>query len=182
MSDKMMVSGYTANNQGYLDNTTIPIDSHMPFTGDPTTYGMPVTVSAYFGMLFHFYNYLSKHPEVKEFFQGRYSVEFSKASLFRLLGQPGCEFVRFHFVIPENNEKISLMAEGLDANHVNIGFPVLLEKAKAGVLDPTPADPGIEERGNGGEDEPLMTRLFAALKASGHPFGAVTPIDLENNC
>nr|WP_295865601.1 hypothetical protein [uncultured Chitinophaga sp.] len=180
MSDKMIVSGYTANNQGYLENTTIPLDSNMPFTGDPKTYGMPVTVSAYFGMLFHFYNYLSQNPEVKEFFQGVYSVEFSKASLFRLLSQPGCEFVRFHFVIPEENNKLSLMGEGLDANHLNIGFPVLLDKATAGVLDSGPGDPGIEERGNGGEKQQPMEQLFAALKASGHPFGAVTPVDLEN--
>ncbi|MBC9929041.1 hypothetical protein [Chitinophaga qingshengii] len=181
MSDKMMVSGYTANDQGYLQDTTIPIDSHMPFTGDPKTYGMPVTVSAFYGMMYHFYKYLDTHPEVKAFFQKVYSVEFSKASLFRLLSQPGCEYVRFNFVIPEADDKISLMGQGLDANHKSIGFDVLLEKAQSGKLYDGPGDPNAEERGNGGEKQQLdLDELFAALKASGHPFGAVTPVDLEN--
>lgn len=179
----MMVTGYTANDQGYLKDTTIPIDSHMPFTSDPKTYGMPVTVSAFFGMLFHFYKYLDANPEVKDFFQGVYSVEFSKASLFRLLSQQGCEYVRFNFVIPDDDEKISLMGQGLDANHRSIGYDVLLEKATEGKLFDGPGDPRSEERGNGGEKQELdLYLLFAALKASGHPFGAVTPLDLEKNC
>lgn len=178
MSDKMTVTGYTANAQGYLEDTTVPIDSNMPFTADPATSGMPITISGYFGMLFHFYQYLSTHPEIKDFFQESYSIEFSKASLFRVLSQKGCEFVRFHFAIPESNNKLSLLAEGVDINRRSIGYEVLLEKAQANNLVTGPGDPNVEERGNGGETAQTHIDLFEALKAGGSPFGAVTPGDL----
>ncbi|RBL91064.1 hypothetical protein [Chitinophaga flava] len=178
MSDKMMVTGYTADNHGYLKDTTIPINSHMPFTGNPSTSGMPVTVSAFYGMLYHFFNYLKNNDEVNDFFQGVYGIEFSKASLFRLLGQQGCEYVRFNFAIPDADEKISLLAHGLDINRKPIGYDALMEKAQTGKLWDGPGDPGAEERGNGGETNQPLEALFAALKASGHPFGAATPEDL----
>ncbi|NSL86828.1 hypothetical protein [Chitinophaga solisilvae] len=178
MSDLMTLTGYTANAQGFLENTTVPIDGHMPFTNAPSTSGMPVTVSGYFGMLYNFYKLLFEHPDLSKYFQGVYYVEFSKASLFRLLSQEGCEFVRFHYAVPDADLKITLMAEGVRMDGKSVGYETLLAKATAGNLATGPGDPGVEERGNGGESHQPHVALFEALQQANHLFGSILPTDL----
>ncbi|CAL1517972.1 hypothetical protein [Chitinophaga sp. MM2321] len=168
MSDKMMVTGYTADNQGYLEDTTEPLDYHMPFTSENTTFGMPVTVKAYFGMLLNFYKLLSENPDAQKVFQDVHSVEFSKASLFRLLSQQGCEYIRFYFAVPEVDQKLSLLAEGLDIDRNQIGYAQLMAKAQANDMVHDSTNPLIEERGNGGGKKPPLTALLASLQESGY--------------
>ena len=79
-------------------------------------------------------------------------VEFSKASIFRVLGQPGCEYIRFYFVHPEEN-KMSLVLEGLDANAQALKFESHVMKMGAGseAREAEEDDPVYEERGNNDE-------------------------------
>ncbi|HVI44754.1 MAG TPA: hypothetical protein VM802_07785 [Chitinophaga sp.] len=172
MSDQMMYSGYGAAS-GYLDNNPQQIDYNMPFTGGTSTYGMPITWGAFLQLLANFFVKVQGDPDVRNFFNGVYWVDFSKASLLRVLSQPGCEFVRFYFVIPESNQKISLMAEGRDANDNHINYSHLLAKATSGDLTTDPGDPGFEERGNGGGYSNPLRDLFKALEAANSPL--ITP-------
>ncbi|MCW3465264.1 hypothetical protein [Chitinophaga nivalis] len=175
MSDKMSLAGYDCNNQGNLNTTTEQLEYNMPFTeGQPIptvpTYGMPVTVKAFFGMLNNFYRLLFNNPAADAIFQDIHYVEFSKASLFRVLSQEGCEYVRFNFVIPEStSQKLSLLAEGLDKNHDPIFYDQLLLKAQNNDMVPAKGDPKMEERGNGGETKEQMKDLFRALKIHNSP-------------
>ncbi|RFS27011.1 hypothetical protein DVR12_04300 [Chitinophaga silvatica] len=172
MSDQMSYAGYACNGHGYLEPSSEQLDYNMPFTGEKETYGMPVTVGAFFGMLNNFYNFLQTNPEVADAFQDVYSIDFSKASLLRLLSQEGCEYVRFHFAIPERNQRFSLAAQGLDANQEQIGYTQLLKKAtENSMLVADPSDPGAEERGNGkgGKGIHSLRQIFEALKSHNSP-------------
>lgn len=169
MSDQMSLAGYGCNSQGHLNPIPEQLDYNMPFTGEPQTYGMPVTVAAYFGMLNNFYLLLMKYPELLAAFQGNFFVDFSKASLLRILSQEGCEYIRFHYAVPGANEKITLVAEGLDANQDQVAYSALLDKATTGNMLPAGGDPKIEERGNGKVPTPPFRQLFDLLKAQGSP-------------
>jgi hypothetical protein len=172
MSDQMSYAGYACNGQGYLEPSSEQLNYNMPFTGTKETYGMPITVGAFFGMLNNFYNYIQSHPEVEQAFQDTYAIDFSKASLMRILSQPNCEYVRFHFAIPEPNQKISLAAQGLDAGFELIGQAHLLQKAIDNrMLEGDPDDPNTEERGNGrgGKGLESLGQIFEALKAHNSP-------------
>jgi hypothetical protein len=172
MSDQMSLAGYGCNDQGYLNPTPEQLDYRMPFTGDQQTYGMPVTVAAFFGMLNNFYLLLASNPSLAQLFQGVFSVDFSKASLLRVLSQEGCEYVRFHFAVPEADGKMSLLAEGLDVNGMQVGYQQLLQKATDNNMVHDTDDPKIEERGNGkrggGGTVPIQP-LFDLLKGHGSP-------------
>ncbi|PSL43885.1 hypothetical protein CLV51_107197 [Chitinophaga niastensis] len=171
MSDLMSLSGYDCNNQGHLNPTPEQLDYHMPFTGGTDTFGMPITFAAYLGMLNNFYTMLLNNPAALEIFQGIFSIDFSKASLLRILSQPGCEFIRFYFAIPEANQKLSLLAEGIDIFGAQIGYDQLLTKATTNDMVHSSSDPSIEERGNGGGGGPLppLRQLFDLLRAQGSP-------------
>lgn len=182
MSDQMSLAGYGCNDQGYLNPITEQLDYRMPFTEDQAvTYGMPITVAAYFGMLNNFYKFLIANPALIPLFQGSYSVDFSKASLLRILSQEGCEYVRFHFAIPEPNEKLSLVAEGLTFDSSQVGYAQLLQKATANDMVHAGGDPKIEERGNGTPVPfPPLKHLFELLKGHGSPL-ATADLDLIFN-
>ncbi|HEY9257887.1 hypothetical protein [Chitinophaga sp.] len=170
MSDQMSLAGYGWNDQGHLDPSTQQLDYNMPFTGDPQTFGMPITASAYFGMLNNFYLLLLNNPALQAAFQGVFFVDFSKASLLRLLSQEGCEYVRFHFAVPEADQKLSLAAEGLTINQEQVGYAQLLAKATTNNMVHDSGDPKIEERGNGKTSPtPAFKHLFELLKAQGSP-------------
>lgn len=174
----MSLAGYGCNDQGHLNPDTEQLDYNMPFTGDPQTFGMPITAGAYFGMLNNFYLLLLSNPALQAAFQGVFFVDFSKASLLRLLSQEGCEYVRFHFAVPEANEKLSLAAEGLTANQEQIGYAQLLAKATTNNMVHASGDPKIEERGNGKNPPPPgLKHLFELLKAQGSPL-ATADLDL----
>jgi hypothetical protein len=178
MSDQMSLAGYGCNDQGHLDPTTEQLIYRMPFTGDSATFGMPVTVAAYFAMLNNFYKFLIANPALIPLFQGSYSVDFSKASLLRIISQEGCEYVRFHFAIPEADNKLSLVAEGLTADQGQVGYAQLLQKATDNDMVHAGGDPKIEERGNGKPTpDPLFLELFNLLKGHGSPF-ATADLDL----
>lgn len=170
MSDQMSLAGYGCDSQGHLNPTTEQLDYNMPFTQDPQTFGMPITAAAYFGMLNSFYELLLSNPALLAAFQGTFFVDFSKASLLRILSQEGCEFIRFHFAVPEANKKISLSAEGLTANMAQVGYAALLDKATTNNMVHFTGDPKIEERGNGkNPPPPELKHLFDLLKAQGSP-------------
>lgn len=178
MSDQMSLAGYGCNDQGHLDPTPEQLIYRMPFTGDGATYGMPVTVAAYFAMLNNFYKFLIANPALIPLFQGSYSVDFSKASLLRILSQEGCEYVRFYFAIPEADNKLSLVAEGLTADQGQVGYAQLLQKATDNDMVHAGTDPKIEERGNGTPKPPGdFLELFNLLKGHGSPF-ATADLDL----
>ncbi len=181
MSDQMSLAGYGCNDQGYLKPTTEQLDYRMPFTDElAVTYGMPITVAAYFGMLNNFYKFLIANPALIPLFQGSYFVDFSKASLLRILSQEGCEYIRFHFAIPEPNEKLSLVAEGLTADQGQVGYAQLLQKATDNNMVHDTGDPKIEERGNGKLPPFTLRHLFDLLKAQGSPL-ATADLDLLFN-
>ncbi|WP_339071648.1 hypothetical protein [Chitinophaga sp. 180180018-3] len=173
MSDQMSLAGYGCNSQGYLNPNTQQLDYNMPFTGDPGTTGMPVTVGAFFGMLNNFFKLLVDNPQYAPAFQGRFYVDFSKASLFRILSQSGCEFVRFHFAVPNADSKISLVAHGLTADKEILGYDQLLAKATNNDMTPAFLDPAIEERGNGDPIPGVLLELFRLLREQGSPLATV---------
>ena len=84
-------------NKQQIMETPDMVDSEIPFTESADKhFGMPITVDAFHKLLFDFVkNYADEKP-----FDIQY-VEFSKASIFRILSQPGCEFIRFYFAFPE---------------------------------------------------------------------------------
>lgn len=183
MSDQMSYSGYKCDGQGYLEPNPQQLNYKMPFTGDAQTYGMPVTAGAFFGMLNNFYNFIQNNPDAGKIFQDTYAIEFSKASLMRIMSQPNCEYIRFHFAIPETNEKISLAAQGLDYDFETIGQAHLLQKA----IDDTmmvgdPGDPNTEERGNGrgGKGMESLGQIFEALKVHNSPLATANMDHLTN--
>jgi hypothetical protein len=181
MSDQMSLTGYGCNELGHLNPTPEQLDYHMPFTGGDDTFGMPVTFAAYLGMLNNFYKLLLSNPAAFEIFQGIFMVDFSKASLLRILSQEGCEFVRFHFAIPEGDQKLSLLAEGLTLLGDQIGYDQMLSKATSNNMAHDMRDPKLEERGNGGGGGkwPPLKRLFEILKAQGSPLATA---DLDKLC
>lgn len=128
-------------------------------------FGMRITVDAFHQLLKGALrvNGTQKKPSV------RY-VEFSKASILRVLSQPGCEFIRFYFVYPEKN-KMSLVLEGLDTNQRALKFEshVMRMAAPGKVRAADDDDPDYEERGNGEESGE------GGDGGGGEPFAAVAP-------
>ncbi|MFY0255945.1 hypothetical protein ACDQ55_18545 [Chitinophaga sp. 30R24] len=180
MSDQMSLAGYASNDQGYLYPTTEQLDYRMPFTGDVKTYGMPVTSAAFLGMLNNFYKFLLANPEVQQAFQGVLSIDFSKASLLRILSQEGCEYIRFHFAIPEENQQFSLVAEGITGDQSQVGYEQLLKRVTENTItEHNSFDPKFEERGNGKDGDGKFApykQLFDILKKNNSPLATA---DLE---
>lgn len=110
-------------------------------------YGMRITVNAFHQLLM---GALRANEGQKK--PGLRFVEFSKASIFRVLGQPGCEYIRFYFVYPEKN-KMSLVLEGLDAagQALKLDSHVMKLAAADGARAVQAEDPVYEEVGNGAE-------------------------------
>lgn len=127
-------------------------------------YGMPVTTTSFLWMLFQYWLRATENPEnpIGDIFW----VEFSKASLFRILAQEKCEFVRFYFAVPDSGvQEASLALEGIMEGGIPIKLPSILRVASTMdehqttdletngetlLDDPEDSQPGHEERGNGG--------------------------------
>jgi len=102
-------------------------------------------------------------------------VEFSKASIFRILAQEKCEYIRFYFAIPAKDKKdASLVLEGVDCEKNTIKLSSILTIAHnideqgaaqkplneidenrllAGI--DVHSTPQYEEKGNGGGSPPI---------------------------
>lgn len=159
--------------RGFDTTCASPIDlqQEQPFS-DSTTgkhFGMPITPSAFCEMLGRFRNSSTAQGQT---FKDLWWVQFSKASLFRVLAQEECDYVRFYFAIPDADEKkASLCLQGIDSNGKTIKRGVLEDVSKkmtdpvfnpSGKLD-EPAllnslstrPPSTEEKGNGGHGTSL---------------------------
>ncbi|MEO6231520.1 MAG: hypothetical protein ABJB11_02960 [Ferruginibacter sp.] len=160
-NEKMIVQGY------YSDNSLGSIEMEQPYS-DTTAgihYGMPVTGTNFLQMLERFRQAPSSaNPP----FRNLWWVEFSKASIFRILAQEECEYVRMYFVIPDaTKNEVSLALHGVDSAHNTIHKEGLLELCQSmqGLAGPfndpdllqnlTNQIPAIEEKGNGGTGFPL---------------------------
>ena len=117
-------------------------------------FGMPITKTAFLKMLEYFLELYSSNKA----FDVKY-VDFSKASLFRILCQEGCEYIRLYFGLPAPG-KLSLVLEGLTSDHKPLQFDKLLKDVQEMKVTDDPADPYFEERGNG-EDETAYSILKA---------------------
>ncbi len=108
-------------------------------------YGMRITVDAFHQLLKGAIRVHEgqKQPSVR-------FVEFSKASILRVLSQPGCEYVRFYFVYPEKN-KMSLVLEGVDAagQALKLATHVMKIAAAGNARAADEEDPDYEEVGHG---------------------------------
>jgi len=98
-----------------IANTESPIKVPQSFSDAQASNrcGMPITLEAFLQMQLKFFQAVMRG----EFVVGNaYAFDVSKASLFRLLSQEGCEMLTFYFVIPDNNEELSLAIAGKDIN------------------------------------------------------------------
>lgn len=161
-NETMTVQGY------YSDNIIRPIKMEQPYS-DTTTglhYGMPVTGTSFLQMLDRF---RQRSTSGDPAFRNLWWVEFSKASIFRILAQEECEYVRMYFVIPDaTKDEASLALHGIDSAHNTIHKDGLLELCESmqDITRPfnepdllqrlTNQLPATEEKGNGGRGFPLI--------------------------
>ena len=163
----MSQKNQTMTVQGYNGNSELqPIDQEQPFSDcdDNKHYGMPITACAFWEMLDRFRNTATAKEET---FKNLWWVQFSKASILRIIAQEQCDYIRFYFAIPDaTNNKVSLMLQGIGSDLKTIKHDVLLEVAKKmedqnnisnDQLDEmkllkslTKLSPATEEKGNGG--------------------------------
>ncbi|RQO65297.1 hypothetical protein DBR43_31115 [Pedobacter sp. KBW06] len=139
-----------------------------PFSNtDDKHYGMPITPCAALEMIRRFKEQMEQNPH--DLFANVYWVEFSKASIFRMLSYENCEYIRFYLAIPEVDGKdASLSLECINASKEVIGEKALLEiagKMESHIVsqsqEPFNEDsvykefnnelPPKEEKGNGGK-------------------------------
>ncbi|MEO8568327.1 MAG: hypothetical protein ABI419_04310 [Ginsengibacter sp.] len=162
----MTVKGY------YSDNSLKPIDQEQPFSDCvvPRHYGMPITPCAFLEML---YRFRDSPTAGQDPFKNVWWVEFSKASIFRILAQEECDYIRFYFAIPDaEKDEASLLLHGVDHDHKTIKAEILLDVSEK-MNQQTAAHPGeklnestilnslaspappTEEKGNGGFGFPI---------------------------
>ena len=79
-------------------------------------------------------------------------VDFCKESILRVLGQSGCEGIRFWFVIPVDGKGVSLALQGLDEHGYPLKKDCLEINFSQTVVPPEQhktTNPKLEEKGNG---------------------------------
>ncbi|NQX40927.1 hypothetical protein SAMN05421820_104332 [Pedobacter steynii] len=149
-----------------LKGTKRDLILEQPFSNtDDKHYGMPITPCAALDMIKRFQDQISNNDA----FSNVYWVEFSKASIFRILSQETCEYVRFYLAIPEiDGKEASLTLEGANASGEVIGKEIMLQiaarmKAQRELSPNVELDedsiysefkhelPPSEEKGNGGK-------------------------------
>lgn len=175
----MTLKGFTR------DDSLNPLQRDQPFSDQPQGkhYGMPVSTCKFLTMLFDFWRQNQQTGDNP--FGDVFWVNFSKASLFRMLAQEETEFVRFYFALPTRGvNKASLAMEAVKKN----GSPVKLDQilAVAGTMtggndhDPEGPHPKAgqtiqeltngnppgnnEEKGNGGPPLDGGSRNISSLK------------------
>lgn len=151
--EKMTLKAYHWDtNSGRMEKTPKNTHYDMPHTdenttGDVPSYGMPTTLEAYLAMIDKFRVEAAKDPAI---FSNLRCVTFSKASIFRLLSQEGCEAIRIWQALPYGDGRVSFVLEGLNEFHRPVKEEIVLQaadKKEAHVHDD--GDPFYEERGNG---------------------------------
>lgn len=164
-NETMIVQGYSGKRKKAIKQEQSFSDSK-----NSKTFGMPITSCTFWEMLRNFKD--APASESTEF-KGLSWVEFSKASIFRILSQENCDYIRFYFVVPDlDTKKASLMMQGVNNNGISINWDTLLnvaeimdkpeynlnnERDEDAILQKlNKLDPPLEERGNGGEDSTLV--------------------------
>ena len=162
------MSNQIMNLRGFDTSSQVcDLKREQPFS-DLTTdkhYGMPISTVKFLTMLYDFWK--QDDPSPTNPFGDVYWVNFSKASLFRILAQEDVEYVRFYFAIPDPElNKASLALEGIKGDHTPVKLIQTLQVAAhmTGDSDLDPESPGHnileltggiptannEEKGNGG--------------------------------
>ncbi|MDN3548946.1 hypothetical protein [Mucilaginibacter aquaedulcis] len=123
---QMNVQGF--DNQEEL----ISITREQPFSDikSGNHYGMPVTPCAAINMIARFKKQNDVNDPLNPLRQA-YWFEISKASVFRVLSQENCEYIRLYLAIPNINKvDASLCLEGTDANGKVLKKEVMLDIAE----------------------------------------------------
>ena len=160
--------------KGFNTTSANPTDlqQEQPFSDCTTAehFGMPITPAVFCEMLSAFRNSPAAGDDT---FKNLWWVEFSKASIFRVLAQEECDYVRFYFVIPDpEKKKASLSLQGINSKRETIKRDVIVEASKkmadsayiinnqldeTALLDSLASKPpAIEEKGNGGAGSSLL--------------------------
>jgi hypothetical protein len=168
-NEKMTLRGFKWDGTA-LSNVCEDIIRAQPFSDTsgattPKHYGMPIDRPAAKGMIGEFYRQfgsgaVSAFKDVK-------MVDFSKASIFRILSQEGCEYIRFFFCIADvSTNKASLVMEGLDSNLQPIGGKGLsvIDSEDSGDVDGQYEEKGNGENGDGNGNVVSLYAEWTALK------------------
>lgn len=172
-NEKMHLRGFSWNRDGIGDKLQ-DIEHEQPWSDcskGKEHFGMPVTERAYVEMIKKFRDYFDDIGTDNPFINITY-VDFSKASILRILAQEDCEFIRISFAMPEKGPiEASAALQGLNKN----GKPVkedeyndTVEAVEASKEVISEEVTGIfknglkaqyEERGNGGRDSAAVKLL-----------------------
>src|ERR1700740_3074606 len=106
MSETMTLRGFgwdKANNR--LDKKCSSLPCEQPYStpggGNKTHHGMPITAEAAYNIVWLFYKKVTMGEPTTSPLKDILWVEFSKASLFRIMAQETCDYVRFYFGVPD---------------------------------------------------------------------------------
>src|SRR5690606_14324228 len=109
---QITISGYDAKTDGVLIDATLTYD----MSNGP---GSPITAYAFKKMVKRYIDNATTIGDTNR----TAVVDFCKESILRVLGQCGCEGIRFWFVIPIDGKGVSLALQGLDEH----GYPLKKE-------------------------------------------------------
>lgn len=164
--EKMTLKAYEWDDKnGRLSKKPVPKNYEMPHTeenngtSEAKSFGMPITVGAYQGMVKKFKEQAAVDNSP---FSKLLQVTFSKSSIMRILSQEGCEYISIWQAMTEETaeddsikKKVTFVLQGLKANKMPVKEDMFY-KTKEDDGSPrihNDEDPVLEERGNG-EDEP----------------------------
>jgi len=145
MNKEMKLTGFNSVSK------SCSITRDQPFSDMPSSdihYGMPITAKAFWNMVHRFWDEMNKpHPGPGNVFKDVYWVEFSKASLFRILAQEECDYIRFFLAIPEQDvDEASLALYGLKSDLTPVKFKELDDVATRIGREPNADDETVERR------------------------------------
>jgi hypothetical protein len=154
-NETMILRGFFHEKTKPKSETLCNLKREEPFSAPSKNgkhYGMPISTYKFLYMLYHFW--LQIALKKKNPFKDVWWVDFSKASLFRILAQKDCEYIRFYLAIPGNDKDISdannasLALEGLDCNGKTIKHDLIVKIASTmnGQSDDDPEAPHSDEK------------------------------------
>ena len=137
---QIIIPGFDANNDGQL------IDASLNY--DINGHRSPITIHAFKVMVKRYIDNATTVGDTNK----TAVVDFCKESILRVLGQKGCEGIRFWFAIPEIGQGVSLALQGVDDK----GYPLQKALMKIDFNQPQvpnsphqSSHPKQEEKGNG---------------------------------